>query len=108
MANTNDMNTTIINNEYSPAEALWAMYMSQSKAVRKAFRVRLHAEEEAESRRKSMEVYAKTLSQEELEATERMVESIKQGVADVRKAAAEGRTVGRPAEELLDELLSEA
>lgn len=102
------MNTAIINNEYTPAEALWAMYMSQSKAVRKAFRVRLHAEEEAEARRKSMETYAKALSPEELEAVERMAESVKQGVADVKKAAAEGRTIGRPAEELLDELLAEA
>lgn len=102
------MNTAILRNEYSPAEALWAMYMSQSKAVRKAFRIRLHAEEEAESRRDSMEAYAKTLPPEELEAAERMVESLKQGVDDVKKAAAEGRTVGRPAEELLAELIEEA
>lgn len=84
------------------------MYMSQSKAVRKAFRIRLHAEEEAESRRKSMEEYAKTLPTEELETVERMVENVKRGIADVRKAAAEGRTVGRPAEELLAELMDEA
>ena len=102
------MNTATTRNEYTPAEALWAMYMSQSKAVRKAFRIRLHAEEEAESLRKSMEAYAKTLTQEELEAAERMVESVKQGVADVKKAAAEGHTIGRPAEELLEELLEEA
>jgi hypothetical protein len=102
------MNTAIIRNEYTPAEALWAMYMSQSKAVRKAFRVRLHAEEEAESRRKSMEAYAKTLSSEELKAAEHMVECVKHGVADVRKAAAEGRTLGRPAKELLEELMEEA
>ena len=84
------------------------MYRSQSKAVRKVFRIRLHAEEEAESRRNSMEAYAKTLSQEELDAAERMVESVKQGVADVKKASAEGRTLGRPAEELLAELMEEA
>ena len=94
--------------DYSPVEALWAMYMLQSKAVRKAFRVRLHAEEEAESRRKSMEAYAKTLAPEELDAAERMVKSIQQGVSDVKKAASEGRTVGRPAEELLAELMEEA
>ena len=102
------MNTALFRNDYSPVEALWAMYMSQSKAVRKAFRVRLHAEEEAESRRKSMEAYAKTLAPEELDAAERMVKSIQQGVSDVKKAASEGRTVGRPAEELLAELMEEA
>lgn len=102
------MNTALIRNDYSPVEALWAMYMSQSKAVRKAFRVRLHAEEEAESRRKSMEAYAKTLAPEEFDAAERMVKSIQQGVSDVKKAASEGRTVGRPAEELLAELMEEA
>ena len=102
------MNTALTRNEYSPAEALWAMYMSQSKAVRKAFRVRLHAEEEAEALRKNMEAYAKTLPPEELEAAKRMAESVKQGVSNVRKAAAEGRTIGRPAEELLAELMEEA
>jgi len=105
--NANNMNTAI-RNEYTPAEALWAMYMSQSKAVRKAFRVRLHAEEEAEALRKNMEAYAKTLPPEELEAAKRMAESVKQGVSNVRKAAAEGRTIGRPAEELLAELMEEA
>ena len=81
------------------------MYMSQSKAVRKAFRVRLHAEEEAELRRKEMEAYAKTLPAEELEAAERMVESVKQSVFEIKKTAEEGRATGRPAEELLAELL---
>ena len=81
------------------------MYMSQSKAVRKVFRVRLHAEEEAESRRKDMEAYAKTLSSEELEAAERMAESVKRSVSEVKKAAEEGRTIGHPAEDLLAELL---
>ena len=37
-----------------------------------------------------------------------MAESVKQGVSNVRKAAAEGRTIGRPAEELLAELMEEA
>ena len=84
------------------------MYMSQSKAVRKAFRTRLHAEEEAESRRKEMEEYAKTLPHDELIAAERMVQSVKQGVADVKEAAAKGLSVGQPAEDLLAELLEEA
>jgi len=101
------MNTTLIQNEYSPAEALWAMYMSQSKAVRKAFRVRLHAAEEAELRRKEMEAYAKTLPTEERVAAERMAESVKQSVREVKKAAKEGRAIGLPAEDLLAELLQE-
>ncbi len=103
-----EMNNVATRNEYSPAEALWAMYMSQSKAVRKAFRTRMHAEEESEARRKSMEEYAKTLSPTELEAVGRMVKVVKEGVADVQKAASEGHAFGSPAEELLDELLSEA
>lgn len=102
------MNTATTRNEYSHVEALWAMYMSQSKAVRKAFRTRLHAEEEAESHRKKMEEYAKSLSPDELQAAECMVKSLKQGVADVKNAAAEGRTIGCPAEDLLAELLEEA
>ena len=101
------MSTTLAGSEYSYVEALWVMYMSQSKAVRKAFRLRLRAEEEAEFQRKSMEAYAKTLSTEELNAAERMVKNVKRGVADVKKAAAEGRAAGRPAEELLAELMEE-
>lgn len=102
------MDTALIGNEYSPADALWAMYMSQSKSVRKAFRIRLHAAEEAESRRKSMDAYARTLSSEELAAAETMAKSVKKSVEEVKKAAAEGRTVGCPAEELLAELMEEA
>ncbi len=97
---------TIVRNEYAPADALWAMYMSQSEAVRKAFRSRLHAEEETE-RCKKMDAYAKLLSPDELEAAQRLVESVKKGVEEVRRAVAEGRPTGRPAEELLAELLEE-
>ena len=100
------MDTLSIGNKYTPAEALWAMYMSQSKAVRKAFRMRLRAEEEAEEYRKKMEAYAKTLPEEELEAAEFMAKSIKRSVAEVQKAVAEGRPAGRPAEELLEELMN--
>ena len=101
------MDTLSIENKYTPAEALWAMYMSQSKAVRKAFRMRLRAEEEAEEYRKKMEAYAKTLPEEELKAAEFMAKSIKRSVAEVQKAVAEGRPAGRPAEELLEELMEE-
>ena len=101
------MDTLSIGNKYTPAEALWAMYMSQSKAVRKAFRMRLRAEEEAEEYRKKMEAYAKTLPEEELKTAELMAKSIKRSVAEVQKAVAEGRPAGRPAEELLEELMEE-
>ena len=99
--NANNMNTAI-RNEYTPAEALWAMYMSQSKAVRKAFRVRQEVEKD------QVLFTLEDAESEELEAAKRMAESVKQGVSNVRKAAAEGRTIGRPAEELLAELMEEA
>ena len=51
--------------------------------------------------------YARLLSPDELEAAQRLVESVKKGVEDVRRAVAEGRPTGRPAEELLAELLEE-
>ncbi|MBO7624449.1 MAG: hypothetical protein J6S82_03980 [Bacteroidales bacterium] len=97
------MGTRIIRNEYTPAEALWAMYMSQSKAVRKAFRMRLRDEEESEERRKRMEAYSKTLSPEELDAAERMAESVKRSIAEIQQDAVELR----PAEDLLAELMEE-
>ena len=102
------MNTPSTRHEYSPAEALWAMYMSQSKSVQKAFRLRLRAEEEAEAQRRRMEVYAQTLPADELEAAEQMAERIKRSVADIRAAATAGKPTGRPAEELLAELMEQA
>ena len=54
-----------------------------------------------------MDAYARLLSPDELEAAQRLVESVKKGVEEVRRAVAEGRPTGRPAEELLAELLEE-
>ena len=46
----------------SPLDALWSLYQSQSKRVRKAFRVRLLAEESAERERTRMMTYEQKMS----------------------------------------------
>ena len=51
------MNTLVINNTVTPLEALWALFKSQPKPVRKAFAKKLIEEDfEAETLRQQLEV----------------------------------------------------
>ena len=91
----------------SPLDALWSLYQSQSKRVRKAFRVRLLAEESAERERTRMMTYEQKMSDKDRDSVHRLVESVRDGVADVQNAHREGRTCGRKAEDFLKELQQE-
>ena len=92
----------------SPLDALWSLYQSQSKRVRKAFRVRLLAEESAERERTRMMTYEQKMSDKDRDSVHRLVESVRDGVADVQNAHREGRTCGRKAEDFLKELQQES
>lgn len=91
----------------SPTDALWALYQSQPKKVRKAFRLRLLAEEASDKREAEMRAYELQLSAKERQAAYELAATIKQGVADVRQAAANHTHVGRRAEDFLVELEKE-
>lgn len=84
----------------SPIDALWALYRSQNKRVRKAFRVRILAEEEKEK----MAAYEQNLTVAEREAAYQLADKIKKGVDDVQNAVCEHRPLGRSAEDFLLEI----
>ncbi len=102
MATTSTYQSTV-----SPTDALWALYQLQTKKVRKAFRMRLLAEEASDKRDSEMRAYELQLSAKERQAAYELAAAIKQGEADVRQAAANHTHVGRRAEDFLDELEKE-
>ena len=88
----------------SPIDALWALYRSQNKRVRKAFRVRILAEEEKENEKVKMAAYEQNLTVAEREAAYQLADKIKKGVDDVQNAVCEHRPLGRSAEDFLLEI----
>ena len=91
----------------SPLDALWALYRSQNKRVRKAFRVPLLAEEVEEKENSRMAIYEKGLSVADRDAAYHLADKIKKGVADVQRAVREHQSLGRSAEDFLLELQQE-
>ena len=102
MATTSTYQPTV-----SPTDALWALYQSQPKKIRKAFRMRLLAEEVSGKKESEMRAYELQLSAKERQAAYGLATAIKQGVADVRQAVANHTHVGRRAEDFLVELEKE-
>ncbi len=88
----------------SPTDALWALYQSQTKKVRKAFRLRLIAEDASDREKAEMASYERQLPEKEREAAYALASAVRKGVADVRQAAANHTNVGRRAEDFLAEL----
>ena len=91
----------------SPSDALWALYQSQTKKVRQVFRQRILAEEISEKEKADMAVYERQLPEKEREAAYALARVVRQGIADVRQAAANNTHVGRRAEDFLAELEQE-
>ena len=91
----------------SPADALWALYQSQTRKVRKAFRLRLLAEEATDREKAEMAAYERQLPEKEREAAYALAHAVRRGVADVRQAALRHTHVGRNAEDFLAELEQE-
>ena len=91
----------------SPLDALWALYQSQTKKVKNAFRSRLLAEEENDKKALKMKAYEKKLSPEVRTSVCMMAVAVKQGAEEARQAAANNTHVGRSAEEFLAELENE-
>ena len=91
----------------SPTDALWALYQSQTKKVRQVFRQRIIAEEASEKEMADMAAYERQLPDKEREAAYELARAVRQGIADVRRAAANNTHVGRRAEDFLAELEQE-
>ena len=105
---TTAFSTTINQGGISPIDALWSLYQSQNKRVRKAFRIRVLVEETEENEKKQMAAYEQKLTPKEKEAAYHLADNIKKGVADVHTAICEHRPLGRNADEFLEEMLQEA
>ena len=88
----------------SPVDALWTLYQSQTKRVRKAFRSRILSEEFVEKNAAAMKDYEQTLSPETRDSLFMMADAVKKGAEETRQAAAKNIHVGRNADEFLAEL----
>ena len=89
------------NHSVSPLDALWSIYQSQSKRVRKAFRQRILEEEKADKHESEMRAYELQLPSETRESVSLFAKTIKKAVNDVRQAAADHNHVGRNADDFL-------
>ena len=98
------VNTSNKERETSIVNALMALYNSQSKRVKRAFRIRLSKEEKAEKERLEMEKYERTLSDTQRTSVCMFAHAVNADIADVQNAASQGKHFGRKAEELLAEL----
>lgn len=95
------------NHSVSPLDALWSIYQSQSKRVRKAFRQRILEEEKADKHELEMRAYELQLPSETRESVRVFTNTIKKAVNDVRQAAVDHTHVGRNADDFLSELEQE-
>ena len=95
------------NHSISPLDALWSIYQSQSKRVRKAFRQRILEEEKADKHESEMRAYELQLPSETRESVCLFTNTIKKAVQDVRQAASKHTHVGRSADDFLSELEQE-
>ena len=97
------MAATTFPGKISTLDALWALYQSQSKLVRDAFRMRVLAEKTA---KKDVEVnhpYEQQLPEDVRNSVSMMAISIKKSAEEVRQAALNNTHVGRRAEDFLNE-----
>ena len=54
--------TTTYQTTMSPIDALWTLYLSQTKKVREAFRMRLYAEEQAQATKAQQKMVEESLT----------------------------------------------
>ena len=104
---TESMPVGSYNHSISPLDALWSIYQSQSKRVRKAFRQRILEEEKADKLQAEMRAYELQLPSDTRESVCLFAKTIKKTVNDVRQAVADHAHVGRNADDFLLELEQE-
>ena len=101
------MLSTTYNRSVSPLDALWSIYKSQSKRVRKAFRQRIMEEEKANKHESEMRAYELQLPSDTRESVCLFAKTVKNAVNDVRQARIDHTHVGRNADDFLSELEQE-
>lgn len=88
----------------STVDALWALFMSQSKSVRNELSKRMQALEAEERQRRKMKAYEATLTPEQREKAHEIADTTVRCVNEVEEAYRQGKKPGRPVDELLKEL----
>lgn len=101
------MATTTYSGKISTLDALWALYQSQSKLVRDAFRMRVLAEKTAKKDVEVNQPYEQQLPDEVRKSVSKIAISIKKSADEVRQAALNNTHIGRRAEDFLNELEQE-
>lgn len=99
------MATTTYSGKISTLDALWALYQSQSKLVRDAFRMRVLAEKTV--KKEVNQPYEQQLPDEVRKSVSKIAISIKKSADEVRQAALNNTHIGRRAEDFLNELEQE-
>lgn len=94
-------------NDISPLDALWTLYRSQSKRVRKAFYKRVLLEQVADMAVENRRSYEQQLSDDMRNSVCLMAKSIQKSAEEVRQATLNKTHVGRRAEDFLNELEQE-
>ena len=93
--------------EVTPLDALWALYQSQSKRVRKAFLKRIEAQDKAEQYESQMRALDAKLSPDERKKLHQMASAINMRAQEVEQAQKQGKRIGRSADDFLAELRKE-
>ena len=89
----------------SPVDALWALYQSQTKKVRQAFRQRLLTEDPLA--KKKIGNIEEQLSNEECLTARKIAETVKLAAGEVKQATLKNTHIGRDADSFLAELEQE-
>ena len=93
--------------DITPLDALWALYQSQSKRVRKAFLKRIEAQDNAEKYEAQMRALESKLSSDERKKLHQMAYEINARAQEVKHAQKQGKCIGRSADDFLAELQKE-
>jgi len=97
-------NSLYIANAIDPVDALWSLFLTQSQAVKDAFKERIMEWSSVEYSG-DIKAYESCLPKDTVLKAHEIAKSIESGIKEVESAAKSGRAAGRPARELLRELM---
>lgn len=88
----------------STVDALWTLFLNQSKSVRNEISKRMQALDAEERQRRKMKAYEATLTPEQREKAHEIASTIVRCVREVEEAYNQGKSIGTPIEDFLREL----
>lgn len=88
----------------STVDALWTLFLNQSKSVRNEISKRMQALDAEERQRRKMKAYEATLTPEQREKAHEIASTIVRCVREVEEAYNQGKSIGTPIDDFLREL----